>query len=184
VRLPKTLVDERTAWQQGIEAQLFHHGVPKASGLLAPARRAQLARLELPDLARTVIATALAMIDHINEQLPPLEAELRSFGRRQRGCRGLAGPLRHRQAHERRDPGQARRRPPLLLLSPCGAPRRLDVTVAQPDEARAPGKLSPRGAPLLRWAAFEAAQRACREGSPDHRYFLETRLGAAASRRR
>jgi transposase len=51
VRLRKTLVDERTAWQQRIQAQLFHHGVPKASGLLAPARRAQLARLELSELA-------------------------------------------------------------------------------------------------------------------------------------
>jgi transposase len=29
VRLRKTLVDERTAWQQRIQAQLFHHGVPR-----------------------------------------------------------------------------------------------------------------------------------------------------------
>src|SRR2546427_9325997 len=34
VRLRKTLVDERTAWQQRIQAQLFHHGVPKTSRLL------------------------------------------------------------------------------------------------------------------------------------------------------
>src|SRR5215207_3578905 len=61
-RLRKTLVDERSAWQQRIQAQLFHHGVPKASRLLTPARRAQLTRLELPDSARSVIATALALI--------------------------------------------------------------------------------------------------------------------------
>ena len=31
VRLRKTLVDERTAWQQRIHAQLFHHGARRAS---------------------------------------------------------------------------------------------------------------------------------------------------------
>src|SRR5215218_9750809 len=69
VRLRKTLVDERSAWLQRIQAQLFHHGVRKASGLLTPARRDRLTRLELPDSARTVIRTGLA---------------------------GAAGPLRHR----------------------------------------------------------------------------------------
>ena len=38
VRLRKTLVDERTAWQQRIHAQLFHHGRPQSSGPVAPAR--------------------------------------------------------------------------------------------------------------------------------------------------
>jgi transposase len=28
VRLRKTLIDQRTAWQQRIHAQLFHQGVP------------------------------------------------------------------------------------------------------------------------------------------------------------
>jgi transposase len=55
----------------------------------------------------------------------------------------------------------------------------LDVTVSQSDESRAPGKLSHQGPPVLRWAAFEAAQCAWRERSPDHHYYLETkdRLG-------
>src|SRR5215207_9065939 len=98
VRLRKTLVDERSAWRQRIQAQLFHHGVPKTSRLLTPARRAQLTQLELPDSARSVIATALALIDHINEQLAPLEAELRSFARRPARLPCPAGPLRHRRA--------------------------------------------------------------------------------------
>ena len=54
VRLRKTLIDERTAWLQRIQAQLFHHGVPKSVGLLAPARREQLTALALPDSARTL----------------------------------------------------------------------------------------------------------------------------------
>jgi transposase len=55
----------------------------------------------------------------------------------------------------------------------------LDVTVSQSDESRAPGKLSHQGPPVLRWAAFEAAQCAWRERSPDHQYYLESkaRLG-------
>jgi transposase len=51
----------------------------------------------------------------------------------------------------------------------------LDVTVSQPDQSRAPGKLSHQGPPVLRWAAFEAAQCARRERSPDHGYYLDTR---------
>jgi transposase len=179
VRLRKTLVDERSAWQQRIQAQLFHHGVPRASRLLTPARRAQLTRLELPDSARTVTATALALIDHINEQLQPLEAELRSFARHQAGCLALQ---RHFGIGELTS---------VAILAELGDARRfsssrhavrfagLDVTVSQSDQSRAPGKLSHQGPPVLRWAAFEAAQCAWRERSPDHQYYLETkaRLG-------
>jgi transposase len=39
--------------------------------------------------------------------------------------------------------------------------------VHQPDRRRAPGHLSRRGPPALRWALFEAAQSASRRGSPD-----------------
>ena len=44
VRLRKTLVDQRTAWQQRIHAVLFHHGLPRPTqALLSPASRAWLA---------------------------------------------------------------------------------------------------------------------------------------------
>ncbi len=179
VRLRKTLVDQRSAWQHRIQAQLFHHGVPKVSGLLTPARRAQLTRLELPDSARSVIVTALALIDHIDEQLAPIEAELRSFARRQPGCVALQGHFGIGELTS------------VAILAELGDARRfsssrhavrfagLDVTVSQSDQSRAPGKLSHQGPPVLRWAAFEAAQCAWRERSPDHHYYLETkaRLG-------
>ncbi|MCA1697567.1 MAG: hypothetical protein LC790_01125 [Actinobacteria bacterium] len=42
MRLRKTLIDERSAWLERVQAQLFHHGVPKASGSLTPARCEQL----------------------------------------------------------------------------------------------------------------------------------------------
>jgi transposase len=165
VRLRKTLVDQRSAWQHRIQAQLFHHGVPKAARLLTPARRAQLTRLELPDSARTVIRTALAMVDHIDEQLAPLEAELRSFARRQPGCLALQGHFGIGELTS------------VAILAELGDARRFS---SSRHAVRFAGlDVSFEGPPVLRWAAFEAAQCAWRERSPDHHYYLETkaRLG-------
>lgn len=174
VRLRKTLVDERTAWQQRIHAQLFHHGLPRAPGLLAKQRRAQLAGLELPEAARLQLEVAFALIDRITDQLGPLEQELRSFARHQAGCRAL---MRHYGIGELTS---------VAILAELGDARRfsssrhavrfagLDITVSESDQRRAPGKLSHQGPPILRWALFEAAQCACRPGSPDHDYYVAT----------
>jgi transposase len=173
VRLRKTLVDERSAWQQRIHAQLFHHGFPRSSGLLAASRRAQLASLALPPAARLQIETAFSLIDSITAQLAPLERDLRSFARAQVGCRAL---MQHFGIGELTS---------VAILAELGDARRfsssrhavrfagLDVTVLESDEQRAPGKLSHQGSPILRWALFEAAQCACRTGSPDHDYYLQ-----------
>ena len=175
VRLRKTLIDERSAWLQRVQAQLFHHGVPKASGSLTPARCEQLMGAALPDSARTLIATALVLIDQINEQLCPLERELRSFARLQPGCRALQGHFGIGELTS------------VAILAELGDARRfsssrhavrfagLDITVSQSDQRRSAGKLSHQGPPVLRWALFEAAQCACRERSPDHDYWAETR---------
>jgi transposase len=78
------------------------------------------------------------------------------------------------------------------ILAELGDPRRfsssrqavrcagLDVTVHESDQRRRGGHLSRQGSPVLRWAAFEAAQTAARPGSPDHDYYVELkqRLGA------
>src|SRR5436853_5551449 len=55
----------------------------------------------------------------------------------------------------------------------------LDITVHQSDLRRAPGHLSRRGPPALRWALYEAAQSVYRESSPDREYYLQAaeRLG-------
>lgn len=174
VRLRKTLVDERTAWQQRIHAQLFHHGAPRFPGLLAAERRSRIAELDLPEAARLQIETAYSLIDRITEQLRPLEEELRSFARRQAGCRALR---QHYGVGELTS---------VAILAELGDSRRfsssrhavrfagLDVTVDESDQRRAPGKLSHQGSPVLRWALFEAAQSACRPGSPDHDYYVAT----------
>jgi transposase len=55
VRLRKTLVDERTAWQQRIHALLFHHGVLRPRALLTREGRAVLERLEVSPSARETL---------------------------------------------------------------------------------------------------------------------------------
>lgn len=180
VRTRKTLVEERTSWQQRIHAQLFHHGYPQERNLLAKERRARLECLELPAAARKTTNLALRMIDHINEELKPLEDKIRSFARRQAGCKALMG---HYGIGELTS---------VAILAELGDTRRfsssrhavrfagLDVTVHSSDGKRASGKLSRQGSPVLRWALFEAAQVARRKGSPDHDYYVESseRLGS------
>lgn len=181
VRMRKTLVEERTSFQQRIHAQLFHHGYPQERNLLAKKRRARVEHLEeLPAAARKTIGLSLRMIDHINEELRPLEDELRTFARRQAGCKALMG---HYGVGELTS---------VAILAELGDTRRfsssrhavrfagLDVSVHSSDDKRASGKLSGQGSPVLRWAVFEAAQVARRKGSPDHDYYVESkeRLGA------
>jgi transposase len=180
VRLRHTLVDQRREWQQRMQAVLYHHGAPARSGLLTAEARAWLAGLPLPAAAREQITVALAMIDADDAQLTPLDQELRTYARRQAGCRALMrhygiGPLTA-----------------VTILAELGDARRfsssreavryagIDITVHQSDARRAPGRLSRQGPSALRWALFEAAQCARRPGSPDHHYYTETaaRLGA------
>src|SRR5712691_7001936 len=52
VRLRKTLIDQRTAWQQRIHAQLFHQGVPAGLRLRTQAGREALKRAELSPAGR------------------------------------------------------------------------------------------------------------------------------------
>jgi transposase len=55
----------------------------------------------------------------------------------------------------------------------------MDITVYQSDRHRAPGHLSRQGPPALRWALYEAAQRARFPNSPDRAWYLQAaeRLG-------
>ena len=179
VRMRHSMIEERTAHQQRIHAQLFHNGHPQERNLLAADRRSPLEKLELPEAARKVVDLSLAMIEHINEELEPIEAELKAYARSQAGCRAL---MEHYGVGELIS---------VAMLAELGDTRRfssskkavryagLDVTVYSSDSKRAAGKLSQQGPPVLRWAAFEAAQSASRRGSPDHDYYVETkqRLG-------
>jgi transposase len=179
VRLRHTLIDQRGEWQQRVQAQLYHHGVPRRRRLLVSERRAWLERLELPDAARRQIQVALRMIDAIDEQLGPLDRELRALARRQPGCRAL---MAHYGIGEITS---------VSILAELGDAGRfsssrhavryagLDITVSESDRKRSPGRLSRQGPPTLRWALFEAAQVARRPRSPDRGYYDQAaaRLG-------
>jgi transposase len=89
MRLRHSMIEERTAYLQRIHAQLFHNGYPQQKNLLSMEGRLRLEELELPAAARQVVDLSLAMIDHINEELEPIETQLRSYAHSQAGCKAL-----------------------------------------------------------------------------------------------
>ncbi len=87
VRLRHTLGEQRTEWQQRIQAVLYHHGCPQRHGLMIGDGRQWLASQPLPETAREQVTVALEMIDALQRQIAPLESELRAYARRQAGAR-------------------------------------------------------------------------------------------------
>jgi transposase len=179
VRLRHTLAEQRSEWQQRIQATLYHHGCPRRRSLMVGDGRDWLAAQPLTAAAREQVTVALAMIDALETQIAPLDKELRAYARRQAGCKALMG-------HYGIGPLVA-----VTILAELGDCTRfsssrhavryagMDITVYQSDQHRAPGHLSRQGPPALRWALFEAAQQAPRQGSPDRDYYGQAveRLG-------
>ena len=150
-RMRHTLVDERTAWMQRIQATLFHHGITGTpEKLRTRAGREFLAGLDVPNDARERITIALAMVDAIDAQIAPLERELRQLARRQTGCRAL---MRLYGMGELTS---------LVTLCELGDVRRLsasrkavrmagiDIGVHRSDQRARVGKLTRQGSPQLR----------------------------------
>jgi len=179
VRLRHTLSEQRSEWQQRIQAVLYHHGCPQRRSLMIGDGRAWLAAQPLGESAREQVTIALAMIDALETQIAPLDRELRAYARRQAGCKAL---MNHYGIGELTA---------VTILAELGDCTRfsssrhavryagMDITVHQSDQRRAPGHLSRQGPPALRWALFEAAQVARRPGSPDREYYEQAaeRLG-------
>jgi transposase len=172
-RLRKTLIDERTAWLQRVQATLFHHGVRGVPDRLrSAAGREFLKRLELPAADLERIEVALAMVDALDRALAPIERELRQLARSQPGCRAL---MRHFGIGELTAPmilcelGDVTRLSASRKAVRCAG---LDIGVYRSDRRSRVGKLTRQGSPQLRWALFEAAQSACRSQSPDHADYL------------
>jgi transposase len=180
VRLRHTLSEQRTEWQQRIQAVLYHHGCPHRRQLMSTDGRAWLAaRSALPAIAREQITVALQMIDAVERQLAPIDKQLRAYARRQAACKAL-------MAHYGIGELTA-----VTILAELGDCRRftssrqavrfagMDITVHQSDRRRSPGHLSRQGPPALRWALYEAAQVARRPASPDRDYYDQAadRLG-------
>ena len=98
VRLRHRLSEQRSEWQQRIQATLYHHGCPQRRSLLIGDGREWLAAQPLPAAAREQVTVALAMIDGIEVQIAPLDKELRAYAQRQSGSKALMahygiGPL-------------------------------------------------------------------------------------------
>jgi transposase len=172
-RLRKTLVDDRTAWLQRIQATLFHHGVSGTPDkLLSERGREFLDGLELPPDALERIEVSLRMIESIDRQLAPIERELRQLARRQAGCRAL---MRHYGIGELTAPTILCELGDVTRLSASRKAVRsagLDVGVHRSDRRSRAGKLTKQGSPQLRWALYESAQAACRPTSPDRDDYL------------
>jgi transposase len=174
VRLRHELGEQRSEWQQRIQAVLYHHGCPQRRALMVGDGREWLASQPLPQTAREQVTVALAMIDALAVQIAPLEKELRAYARRQAGCKAL-------MAHY--GIGELTAVTILAELGDCtrfSSSRQavryagMDITVKQSDQHRAPGHISRQGPPALRWALYEAAQIARRPGSPDRDYYTQT----------
>jgi transposase len=174
VRMRKSLVDQRTAWQQRLQAQLFHQGAPAGLRPRTLAGREALGAVELSPAGRELVGLAVRMMDAIDAELAPIDRWLRRCASLQPGCRALVeqlygvGPVTATSIVA--ELGDCRR-----FASSDDAVRHsgLDVTVYQSDSKRAPGHLSHEGPELLRWALFEAAQQAARRRSPDHVYYRQ-----------
>src|SRR5213596_1656868 len=93
VRLRKTLIDQRTAWLQRLQAQLFHQGAPPGLKPRTAAGRRELATLALSPAGREVVELCLRMLDQLDRELAPIDRALHSFARLQPGCRALTGRL-------------------------------------------------------------------------------------------
>jgi transposase len=173
VRLRHELGEQRSEWQQRIQAVLYHHGCRQRRSLLVVDGREWLAAQPLPETAREQVTVALAMIDALDLQMRPIEKQLRAYARRQAGCKAL-------MAHY--GIGELTAVTILAELGDCtrfSCSRQavryagMDITVYQSDQRRAPGHISRQGPPALRWALYEAAQVARRPGSPDRDYYVE-----------
>jgi transposase len=182
VRLYKTLVDERTGWQQRIHAVLFHQGAPSITDLLTVEGRRRLDAAALSPAGRQAVTVGLRAIAHIDQELVPLRAELTSFARRQPGCRALDafyGVGTVVAVVIWAEMGDCRR-----FSSSRDAVRHtgLDVTVHSSDDQRSPGHLARQGPPVLRWALVEAAKCAARSTSPDHAHYRSVAQRSGANR--
>ena len=89
VRLRHTLSEQRSEWQQRIQATLYHHGCPQRRQLMTGEGREWLDAQPLPAAARETVTVALGMIDGLDCQMVPLDRQLRAFARRQTGCKAL-----------------------------------------------------------------------------------------------
>jgi transposase len=129
----------------------------------------------VPEVWRRSIAEALALVDHLDRRLAPLEAELLPLARADRRVQlletipGVASILGLTFAAEI---GEVARFPTARKLVGYSG---LTPRVYQSGESSRTSGLSKAGSATLRWAAVEAAQHAWRESNPWHRLYVDVK---------
>jgi transposase len=178
VRLRHSLAAERRVWLQRVQAQLFHQGAPRVGApLLGPSGTAASAALS--PAGHELLACAERVCAALEREITCLDERLATWARRHPACRALlrlygVGPIVAVTLYA--EIGDARRLSSSRKLVRLAG---LDVTVSESADKRSPGRLSRQGAPVLRWAAYEAALSACRRASPDQGDYrlLRERIG-------
>lgn len=182
LELYRDLRVEHTAWTQRIHAVLFHQGAPRLSG--EAGLRTEQGRVELASIAaehlspvgQVQVATALDMLDQLDEHLDAIRRQLLHAARHLRGARVLTERLY----------GVGWITALALCCWLAGAGRfsstrkavrftGLDVTVYSSDGKRSPGHLSRQGPPVLRWCLYEAGKTHARGAAPDHGYYAQVK---------
>ena len=183
MRLRHELGEQRSEWQQRIQAQLYHHGCPAAAPVDGR-RRARVARPPSRCPRPLVEQLAVALADDRHARRSRSRRWSRSCGRSRAarpGCRALMAPLRDRRADRGHDPGRARRLRRFSSSRQAVRYAGMDITVHESDQRRAPGHLSRQGPPALRWALYEAAQVARRPNSARPRLLRAGRASGSAA---
>lgn len=167
-RCYQTLVDECRAWVKRIHAECFQQGVPIPEAAIRSAETGALLEseeVETSPAGRQRIGVAYRMIDAIEAEAAPLRRAFSLFAARQPACRALW------EAHFGVGPSPPWwSGPSSVTAGALPARYRSSATGWRPG-----GSLSRDGAPILRWALFEAAKCASRTGSPDHEYYQAVR---------
>ena len=181
VRTRHLLSHQRTEWQQRMHAVLYHHGCPQRRNLLSLESRQWLAGLSTPGgRPRAARHRAFRSSTRSTSGSSRSTQSCTQIARKQPGCRALIEQIYGVGGLTA-----------VTILAELGDVRRfqnsrdvvryggLDITVYQSDDHRAPGHLSRQGPPALRWALYEAAQRARFPASPDRPYYeqLAARIG-------
>ena len=177
------LSQDRTRWAQRLHAFLGHEGWPcSRSRLLTAKGRLWVESLALDPHAKAQTQRLLRLIAALEQEIVELESELRRLARDDPRLRALqtiwgVGPIL--ACHLLAEIGDARRfRRARQLVRAAG----LDPVVIESADNKRRGRLSKTGSPQLRWALVEAAQHACRSGSPDLELYRSARERAGAQR--
>jgi transposase len=129
----------------------------------------------VPEVWRRSVCEAVALVDHLDRRLAPLERQLLPLARADRRVRllesipGVASILGLTFAVEI---GEVARFPSARKLVGYSG---LTPSVRQSGESSRTGRLAKAGSATLRWAAVEAAQHAWRESNPWHGLYRDVK---------